>query len=136
VAADVGADERGGRAGADQPVQRVDELGEGRVLRAAEPPLRHVGQLLQPLVPLVHRVEERHRIGGVDQHRQSELTGCAQYRHHARVVRAYQRAGRVADREPQVLPDLDPTGARAHRLLQLGGQVSDHGRVVGAAAVG
>ena len=103
-----------GHAPAPAARSAVEQRVERRVHRAvAEPPVRVGPQLVEPLVVRVERVEERDRVGGVDQHRQAQLAGEREHRDHARVVGQDERAGRVADGQPEVLPHLDARGRRA-----------------------
>ena len=109
---DVRADERRGRMRGDDRLERIDQPLEPREPWIGERPLRMGEQLLEPFVPRIHRLEERHRIRDVDHDRQPELAGGIPHVGEPRVVGEQPLAVLVADREPEVLPDLDAARAR------------------------
>ncbi len=118
VAAHVRGDERRARMRRDERLERGHEPVEGGEPGAGERPLGVHAELLEPLVAVVDRVEERDRVGGVDEHRQSEHAGLVEQRAQPRVVGQQQLAGRIAERQPEVLPDLQPAGAAGVALAQ------------------
>jgi glutamine---fructose-6-phosphate transaminase (isomerizing) len=91
------------------------------VLRPAEPPRGHLGELLGPLVEAVQRLEEGDRVSHVDQHRQAELAGRGEDVAEPLVVRQHPSPGAVDDGQAEVLPHLEPAGAGCRG----GGQVGD-----------
>lgn len=60
------------------------------------------------------------QIGGMDQHRQAQLTAPRPKRIAARIINLQQRSGRVAMMHSQVLPDLDSLHAQPRAGLELG----------------
>ena len=95
--------------------QRLERRHEPVEAREAAPEVRPVGlleQLLEPLVAAVDRVEERDRVGRVDEHGEIQLAGRREDRREPLVVGQHQRAALVDDAEAEVLPDLEPARAR------------------------
>src|SRR5690606_27507795 len=84
-----------------------EESGERRMTRTiAEPPVCRLAQLIESFVVLVKRVEERDRIGGVDEHRKSEPTCPCDEGDDSGVIRCDERISAIAHLEPKVLPDF------------------------------
>ena len=92
---------------------------EAREVAAAERPLGLLEQLLEPLVAAVDGLEERDRIGRVDEHRAAparrprRTPGRAARRRAARARRSSSRMP-----EPEVLPDLEAARAGVARAPQ------------------
>jgi len=66
----------------------------------------------------VERLEERDRVGDVDEHRQAEIARERQGAHHARVVGQHQGAGGVPDLQPEVLPHLHARRAAGRAVAE------------------
>ena len=69
------ADEIGAGVAGDYVRQRLKDRQERWERRAGELPIRVAVQLLLALVGRVERIEERDRVGHMDQHRQVQLAG-------------------------------------------------------------
>ena len=111
----------------DEPLERRQQRVEGRHARRVgvvvgprrpEMPVRVGVELLPALVRRVERLEERHRIGDVDDDRDPELRGGRPQRVEPRVVDGDQPAVRVACAKPERLPDLEPAGAAGDGVPQ------------------
>ena len=89
------------------PGRRAGRRRSGR----PEVPVRVVVELLPALVGRVERLEERDRVGDVDDHRDVELRGGLPERIESLVVHRHQPTGRIASPQAQQLPDLEPDGA-------------------------
>jgi hypothetical protein len=74
VAPDVGRDERRVLVASDQRFERIDQTLEPGERRMCEP-LRMGEQLLEALVSCIRRIEERDRVGSVDEDGDLELRG-------------------------------------------------------------
>ena len=96
VAADMRANEIGARVARDHVRQRLKDGQEWWEGRAGELPIRVAVQLLPALVGGVERIEERHWVGDVDQHRQIQLAGSRPQRVEPRIVHCHQRAVLIA----------------------------------------
>ena len=89
-------------------------------------------QLLPALVGRVERIEERDRVGDVDQHRQVQLAGGGPQRVEPRIIHRHQRAMLIAHMQAKRLPDLQPLGAaRGLRAKLRGGPLAEAIAVLG-----
>jgi hypothetical protein len=118
-AAEVQADEAGGRVRRDDDLELLVQPLQRRELAAAVPPVRVLTQLLDPRVAVGQRREERGRIAGVDGDWQAELRGGRPERLEPRVADRDAAAGGVAQPQPEVLPHLHADGASAGGFAQL-----------------
>ena len=142
--ADVGADERRPRMARDEPPERRQQLVErrepGRVALVGRPgrpevPVRMGVQLLPALVRRVERLEERDRVGDVDDDRQVELGGGRPERVEPRVVDGDEAAVGIARPQSEQLPDLEPARAPRGGVPQPGRLGLAERRVGGPAVV-
>src|SRR5438105_10840284 len=104
----------------DQRLERGEDSFEGRVGGpVAEPPVRILKQLLEPLVAFVQWLEERERISYVDQNGRATIGRELPDRRQPLVVRHEELAAIVLDPQAEVLPDLDafPTLIQASTKL-------------------
>ena len=116
--ADVGADERGPRVGAEEPVegrQQSSKRGHARVIgpvvRPGRPevPVGMLVELLPALVRRIERLEECDRVRDMDHDRQAELGRGRPERVEPGVVDRHEPAVGVAGAQPERLPDLEAT---------------------------
>ena len=108
-AAHVRPDERRPWALEEKAVEGGHQLGEGRQACSAEPPFRVNLQLVPALVLRRERFEEGHRVGGVDQHGQPQLSGAPQDGNDALVVRLPRAAPEASRTErPRSFHTLTP----------------------------
>ena len=78
---------------------------------AGELPVGVGVQLVPTLVAGVERVEEGHRVGDMDHHRQVERAGRGPQRVEPRIIDRHQPAMLIAHVQAEGLPDLEPLGA-------------------------
>ena len=97
VAAGVHGDERRRGVRGHDGLERRHQAVEPRVLGVTERPVGAGQQFFEALVALVNRVEEGHRVGGVDGDRDAEPTRGVPQRAQPRVVGQDQTAAGVAD---------------------------------------
>lgn len=113
------ADERHVWVRSDHPFERIDQSLEPRETRIGERPLGMGEQLLETLVVLIDGGEERHGVRDVDHDRQPELASGAPHDREPLVVWEQQLVAFVADREPEVLPDLDSPRTRGRGCTEV-----------------
>ena len=97
----------------ERPEQRVERRETRSVAhldgpRRPEVPVRVRVQLLPALVVRIERLEERDRVGDVDDDREAQVGGGRPERVEPRVVDVDEAAVGVARPQPEQLPDLEP----------------------------
>ena len=107
VAPDVRADERRARVARDRCLEGVEQAPEHADALVGEGDRRVRSELLDPFVVDADGLEERHRIGGVHEHGKPEVAGGLPHRIQHRIV-GEDPPSPARDREPEVLPDLEP----------------------------
>lgn len=119
VVAQVGADE--GRVGValDDPVPLGQEGVVAWEPRPAEVPVGMQSQFFPSLIMLIQRLEEGHRVGGVDEDGYPQLPGLGPQRVQPGVVHGDEAALGVPVPQPQLLEDLEPRRSRLHLPLHL-----------------
>src|SRR5690348_9942652 len=118
------ADEGGEGVAGDQPLELLDQGGEGRKSRAMEMPVGVLAQLLPALIGAVKGLEEGHGIGYMDQHGHSQSGGSLPEVGQATVVDGNQAILTITIAQAQSLPHLEPPRTPVHTILQLPGHTS------------
>ena len=122
-ARDVRADEGGPRVARHQPLERPQEIVEPREPRAvAEPPVGMFEQFFDALVAFVHRVEERERVTGVDQHGNLHVGGRLPQGRQPGVVGAINAPASSRRCSPRFFQTLSPRAPAAGCFEELCGQ--------------